>query len=107
MHDIEHSSDHVLLQVRLILGFVMLLQKPRPHIFGMTASPVNTRPQDTEMKLTQTMQQLERNLDAQIITVINRDPVIAAAPLPELKLVNYSCKHDSDAVQELQGGHEG
>ncbi|DBB11892.1 hypothetical protein WJX82_008855 [Trebouxia sp. C0006] len=77
-------------------------KKPRPHIFGMTASPVNTRPQDTEMKLTQTMQQLERNLDAQIITVINRDPVIAAAPLPELKLVNYSCKHDSDAMQTLQ-----
>ncbi len=73
----------------------------------MTASPVNTRPQDTEMKLTQTMQQLERNLDAQIITVINRDPVIAAAPLPELKLVNYSCKHDSDAMQTLQGECEG
>ena len=106
MHDIEQSSDRVL-QVRLVLGFVTLLQKPRPHIFGMTASPVNTRPQDTETKLTGTMQQLERNLDAQIITVINRDPVIAAAPLPELIVVNYSCKHDSDAMQELQGECEG
>lgn len=93
--------------VTLVLSFVMLLQKPRPHIFGMTASPVNTRPQDTEIRLTQTMQQLERNLDVQIITVINRDPVIAAAPLPELKLVKYSCQHDSDAMQELQGECEG
>lgn len=72
--------------VTLVLNSVMLLQKPRPHIFGMTASPVNTRPQDTEIKLTQTMHQLQRNLDAQIITVINRD------------------QHDSDAMQELQGG---
>ena len=82
----------------LVLSVVLLLQN-QPHIFGMTASPVNTRPQDTGMKLTQTMQQLERNLDAQIITVINRDSVIAAAPYVLCKSCKVGVRGDRHALK--------
>ncbi|KAL3131573.1 Dicer-like protein 1 [Trebouxia sp. C0009 RCD-2024] len=76
----------------------------RPHIFGMTASPVNTRAKQTQMKVSDAVWQLERNMDAQVITVINREPVTAAAPLPELKLVYYVRQHVSDALKEVEAG---
>ena len=75
----------------------------RPHIFGMTASPVNTRAKQTQMKVAEAVWQLERNMDAQVITVINRDPVTAAAPLPELKLLYYVRQHASDTLKEVEG----
>lgn len=53
------------------------------------------------------MRQLERNLDAQIITAIDRESVMAAAPLPELKLVNYATDNGSGPMQQLQGGCKG
>ena len=80
-----------------------LLQGKRPHIFGMTASPVNTRAKQTQMKVADAVWQLERNMDAQVITVINRGPVVAAAPLPELKLVYYVRQHVSDSLKEVEG----
>ncbi|KAL0030548.1 hypothetical protein WJX79_003716 [Trebouxia sp. C0005] len=76
----------------------------RPHIFGMTASPVNTRAKQTQMKVAEAVWQLERNMDAQVITVIDRDPVIAAAPLPELKLLYYVRQHTSDSLKEVEAG---
>ena len=69
----------------------------------MTASPVNTRAKQTQMKVSDAVWQLERNMDAQVITVINREPVTAAAPLPELKLVYYVRQHVSDALKEVEG----
>ena len=84
---------------------VWLLQGKRPHIFGMTASPVNTRAKQTQMKVSDAVWQLERNMDAQVITVINREPVTAAAPLPELKLVYYVRQHVSDALKEVEGNN--
>ncbi len=80
-----------------------LLQGVRPHIFGMTASPVNTRAKQTQMKVAEAVWQLERNVDAQVITVIDRDPVTAAAPLPELKLLYYVRQHTSDSLKEVEG----
>ncbi|KAL0046074.1 hypothetical protein WJX82_001682 [Trebouxia sp. C0006] len=76
----------------------------RPHIFGMTASPVNTRAKQTQMKVAEAVWQLERNMDAQVITVIDRDPVTAAAPLPELKLLYYVRQHTSDSLKEVEAG---
>lgn len=70
----------------------------------MTASPVNTRAKQTQMKVSEAVWQLERNMDAQVITVINREPVTAAAPLPELRLVYYVRQHASDALKEVEGG---
>ena len=84
-------------------GPACLLQGKRPHVFGMTASPVNTRAKQTQMKVSEAVWQLERNMDAQVITVINREPVIAAAPLPELRLVYYVRQHVSDALKEVEG----
>ena len=69
----------------------------------MTASPVNTRAKQTQMKVSEAVWQLERNMDAQVITVINREPVTAAAPLPELRLVHYVRQHASDALKEVEG----
>ena len=69
----------------------------------MTASPVNTKAKQTHMKVSEAVWQLERNMDAQVITVINREPVIAAAPLPELRLVYYVRQHVSDALKEVEG----
>lgn len=69
----------------------------------MTASPVNTRAKQTQMKVSEAVWQLERNMDAQVITVINREPVTAAAPLPELRLVYYVRQHVSDALKEMEG----
>ena len=83
------------------------LQGSRPHIFGMTASPVNTKAKQTQAKVAEAVWQLERNMDAQVITVIDRNPVIAAAPLPEMKLLYYSREHDSEALKDAQGGSEG
>ena len=57
------------------------------------------------MKVADAVWQLERNMDAQVITVINRDPVVAAAPLPELKLVYYVRQHVSDSLKEIEGRH--
>ena len=81
----------------------LTLQGVRPHIFGMTASPVNTSTKQTQMKVAEAVWQLERNMDSQVITVINRDPVIAAAPLPELKLVYYVRQQTSDALKDVEG----
>ena len=81
----------------------ILLQGVRPHIFGMTASPVNTKAKQTQMKVAEAVWQLERNMDAQVITVIDRDPVTAAAPLPELKLLYYVRQHTSDLLKEVEG----
>ncbi len=69
----------------------------------MTASPVNTRAKQTQMKVAEAVWQLERNMDAQVITVIDRDPVTAAAPLPELKLLYYVRQHTSDSLKEVEG----
>lgn len=55
------------------------------------------------MKVAEAVWQLERNMDAQVITVIDRDPVIAAAPLPELKLLYYVRQHTSDSLKEVEG----
>lgn len=71
----------------------------------MTASPVNTRAKQTQMKVSDAVWQLERNMDAQVITVINREPVTAAAPLPKLKLVYYVRQHVSDALKEVEGNY--
>ena len=79
------------------------MQGVRPHIFGMTASPVNTRAKQTQMKVAEAVWQLERNMDAQVITVVDRDPVTAAAPLPELKLLYYVRQHTSDSLKEVEG----
>lgn len=70
----------------------------------MTASPVNTRAKQTQSKIAEAVWQLERNMNAQVITVIDRNPVIAAAPLPELKLLYYAREHESEALKEAQGG---
>lgn len=69
----------------------------------MTASPVNTSTKQTQAKVAEAVWQLERNMDSQVITVIDRDPVVAAAPLPELKLLYYVREHDSEALKEAQG----
>ena len=55
------------------------------------------------MKVAEAVWQLERNMDAQVITVINRDPVTAAAPLPELKLLYYVRQHASETLKEVEG----
>ena len=55
------------------------------------------------MKVAEAVWQLERNMDAQVITVIDRDPVTAAAPLPELKLLYYVRQHTSDLLKEVEG----
>lgn len=73
----------------------------------MTASPVNTKAKQTQAKVAEAVWQLERNMNAQVITVIDRNPVVAAAPLPELKLLYYSREHDSEALKDAQGGSEG
>lgn len=102
----DHVAKHTALGCfRFIVNIrpACLLQGKRPHVFGMTASPVNTRAKQTQMKVSEAVWQLERNMDAQVITVINREPVIAAAPLPELKLVYYVRQHVSDALKEVEG----
>ena len=62
---------------------------------------VNSQP--VELKVAEAVWQLERNMDAQVITVINRDPVTAAAPLPELKLLYYVRQHTSESLKEVEG----
>ena len=37
-----------------------------PHVFGMTASPVNMNAQDSTTKMAQAVRQLEGNLDAEV-----------------------------------------
>lgn len=107
----NHNADHVLhaSDVRathkpLHMISCDTLQGSRPHIFGMTASPVNTRAKQTQAKIAEAVWQLERNMDAQVITVIDRNPVVAAAPLPELKLLYYAREHKSEPLKDVQGG---
>lgn len=91
-----YSCHNLILQI--------VLQELRPHVFGMTASPVNTSTKQTQVKVSEAVWQLERNMDAQVITVIDRSPVVAAAPLPELKLLYYAREHKTEALKEAQGG---
>ena len=42
------------------------LQGRVPHVFGMTASPVNMNAQDSTTKMAQAVKQLEGNLDAEV-----------------------------------------
>ncbi len=42
------------------------LQGQVPHVFGMTASPVNMNAQDSTTKMAQAVKQLEGNLDAEV-----------------------------------------
>lgn len=100
-HTAPHTKHHSLACSGLRLS--VWPQGKRPHVFGMTASPVNTRAKQTQMKVSEAVWQLERNMDAQVITVINREPVTAAAPLPELRLVYYVRQHVSDALKEMEG----
>ena len=104
-----YLAHHALESVTIIIVVIMvscllhLLQGARPHIFGMTASPVNTRAKQTQAKVSEAVWQLERNMDAQVITVIDRDPVTAAAPLPELKLLYFVRQHTSDSLKQVEG----
>ena len=37
------------------------------------------------------------------VNLVGRDPVIAAAPLPELKPLHYVRQHTSDSLKEVDG----
>ena len=45
---------------------VPTVQGQVPHVFGMTASPVNMNAQDSTTKMAQAVKQLEGNLDAEV-----------------------------------------
>ena len=47
-------------------SLVPAVQGQVPHVFGMTASPVNMNAQDSTTKMAQAVKQLEGNLDAEV-----------------------------------------
>uniref|UniRef100_A0A1D1ZXU0 Uncharacterized protein n=1 Tax=Auxenochlorella protothecoides TaxID=3075 RepID=A0A1D1ZXU0_AUXPR len=64
---------------------------PRPHILGLTAAPANVRREQASWRLSKNIVTLEGNLDAHVVTVLDREDVEAAAPPPTLRICYYSC----------------
>ncbi|KAK9817465.1 hypothetical protein WJX74_006245 [Apatococcus lobatus] len=59
----------------------------RPHILGLTASPVNAKNMSS---LEATMKTLECNLDAKVLSIADREELDRYAPLPRLHVVKFS-----------------
>ncbi|KAK9803907.1 hypothetical protein WJX72_003704 [[Myrmecia] bisecta] len=61
----------------------------RPHVFGMTASPVNMKATQSASNVQSVFATLESNLDAKVLTVSNRDEMEAIAPSPDVLVREY------------------
>ncbi|KAK9823040.1 hypothetical protein WJX81_002311 [Elliptochloris bilobata] len=61
----------------------------RPHIFGMTASPLDTKVGQNASAVSAFFRELEANLNARVLTVMDRDSVEAVAPSPREIVVTY------------------
>lgn len=66
-----------------------LPKEARPHVFGMTASPLNTKSSDTSV-VTDAVRLLEQHLDATVVTVKNRREVEQHAPLAAQEVVTFA-----------------
>ncbi|KAL4418837.1 hypothetical protein ABPG77_001500 [Micractinium sp. CCAP 211/92] len=65
------------------------LLAPRPHIFGMTAAPANVKQKETQEHMEARIRVLEANLDAKVVTVVNRASVEEVASPPKLRILAY------------------
>lgn len=75
----------------------------RPLIFGMSAAPVTSgkQKQQSYVALRKNIQQLEANMDARIVTVVNRAALEEVSPPPALTLVRYPPLALTSSVEQL------
>lgn len=96
----------------LMKEFYFHLPPPdRPHIFGMTASPVNIRVTQSLDRIPMTIAELESTLNAKVMTVVDRSSVEAVAPPPEFIVREYTLPPPSlsimAALQKLEAARAG
>ncbi|KAK9856145.1 hypothetical protein WJX84_010015 [Apatococcus fuscideae] len=76
----------------------------KPHILGMTASPVNVKNVKSLAQVQGTIKVLERNLDSQVLSITDTEAIDRYAPLPKLYVEKYSSAHN-DAVVNKATAH--
>ncbi|KAK9865889.1 hypothetical protein WJX84_003096 [Apatococcus fuscideae] len=75
----------------------------RPHILGMTASPVNVKNMNSMLQLQGTMKVLEQNLDSKVLSITDREELDRYAPMPKLHVEKYSRASQEAAAMVASG----
>ncbi|KAK9795892.1 hypothetical protein WJX73_009969 [Symbiochloris irregularis] len=61
----------------------------RPHVFGMTASPLDQKTRKNDIKAQAFIKELEGNMGCKVVTVADRNTVTDSVPLPTESLLPY------------------